>query len=624
MGDVRGGRRWKRSARCRASRTAASRCATRCGSGTTASGGSSRAWLTESPPDPRPSLEEFTTLREPGEEERNGFDRALRLFPLAVAAAAETACSPVDSRHDDLDLKPGQQARIFIELTPLRRGVIRLDDLRVLLPDPFGLFQRCRKVKAPPATLTVLPRRYPLPPIELPGGAAFKISGEANTNSIGNSGEFVGLRDYRPGDPLRQIHWKSWARTGRPIVKELEDTFYPRYGLIVDTLSCDRTDHQFEEAISVAASFAASIDTSESLLDLMFIKNEAHIVTAGRGVERAEKLLEVLAGVIPGADRRIHQALAQLVLRHRDDLTSCLVILNGWDESRAEFLSHPHPQRRALRAHHHRQWPAPPEMLPATGWNPATSPAISYACRPGSTSNPNIHRAINHVHPPPRLLLGASLLFWGVMTGQAVHRPAARAGGGKRATGRSIRWDFDEEACGRAWQFTTIGIALAAVLIFLDETPYIALPNLLTWLPPLLLPMQFIQSYGLRDSLPLSTFSFLAKHRRQRNLRLGLIEQPIHINFGNVYFVTTLISATLGEQPNSWPYSFVFLPGIVVLTGWRLLVRQSQPSAGTCRGADSRRMHFAGRANRSRRDGGLVREPRTQPLSLQSRTRSPP
>jgi uncharacterized protein (DUF58 family) len=171
----------------------------------------------------------------------------------------------------------------------------------------------------------------------MPGGAAFKVSGEANTNTIGTSGEFVGLRDYRPGDPLRQIHWKSWARTGRPIVKELEDTFYPRYGLVVDTLSEDTTDHQFEEVVSVAASFAASIDTSESLLDLMFIKNEAHIVTAGRGLERAEKLLEVLAAVSPERTEN-YTALAQLIIRHRDDLTSCLVIFNGWDDARARFL----------------------------------------------------------------------------------------------------------------------------------------------------------------------------------------------------------------------------------------------------------------------------------------------
>lgn len=297
----------------------------------------SRAWLADTPPDPRPSVADFSTLREPGEEERNGFDRRLAYFRWQWLLLGNRLFTGGFSR-DHLDLKSGQQIRVFIELTPLRRGVIRFNDLRVLLPDPFGLFQRVRKVKAPVATLIVLPRRFPLPPIELPGGAAFKVSGEANTNSIGTSGEFVGLRDYRPGDPLRQIHWKSWARTGRPIVKELEDTFYPRYGLVVDTVSCDRTDHQFEEVVSVAASFAASIDTSESLLDLMFIKNEAHRVTAGRGVERAEKLLEVLAGVQPEREENF-AALARLILRHRDDLTSCLVIFNGWDDARAGFLA---------------------------------------------------------------------------------------------------------------------------------------------------------------------------------------------------------------------------------------------------------------------------------------------
>lgn len=295
-----------------------------------------RAWLSDTAPDPRPNIADFTLLREPGEAERNGFDRRLAYFRWQWLMLGNRLFSGGIS-NDDLDLKHGQQARVTIDITPLRRGVIRLDDLRVLLPDPFGLFQRCRKVRAPTATLTVLPRRFPLPKIELPGGAAFKISGEANTNSIGTSGEFVGLRDYRPGDPLRQIHWKSWARTGRPIVKELEDTFYPRYGLVVDTLSTQGTDHQFEEVVSVAASFAASIDTGESLLDLMFIKSEAHIVTAGRGLERAEKLLEVLAGVSPERVEN-YESLTRLILRHRDDLTSCLVILNGWDETRAEFL----------------------------------------------------------------------------------------------------------------------------------------------------------------------------------------------------------------------------------------------------------------------------------------------
>lgn len=137
-----------------------------------------------------------------------------------------------------------------------------------------------------------------------------------------------------------------------------------------------------------------------------------------------------------------------------------------------------------------------------------------------------------------------------------------------------FRWDFDEEDCGRAWQLTTIALALAALLIYLDTSLVAALPILLTWLPALFLPMQFVQSYGLKDSLPVNTFSFLAKHRRRRNLRLGLSESIIHINFGNIFFVTTLVGSTMGRDANGW----TFLPGIIILTGWMLLsTNRSRP-----------------------------------------------
>src|SRR5690606_25740781 len=134
---------------------------------------------------------------------------------LASRRAFEGGASP-----DVLALEPGETARVSAELTPLKRGVFRLNDLRVLLPDPFGLVQGCRKVASPSATLTVLPKRYALPVIEMPGNSKFQTGDETATNAIGNTGEFVGLRDYRPGDPLRQIHWKSWARVGHPVVKE--------------------------------------------------------------------------------------------------------------------------------------------------------------------------------------------------------------------------------------------------------------------------------------------------------------------------------------------------------------------------------------------------------------------
>lgn len=294
------------------------------------------AHLEQTAPDPRPSLAEFAHTPEPGEEARNFFDRTMIYYRWQWLVARKGGFVSRESR-ESIDLAAGESRRIAMQLTPGRRGVYRMGDVRALLPDPLGFFQKCRRVDATPARLVVLPKRYRLPQVIMPGSAAFRIGGEETSNAIGNAGEFVGLRDYRPGDPLRQIHWKSWAHTGRPMVKELEDNFFPRYALVLDTFPGSPDSSVFEEMVSVAASFIVGLEGSESLLDLMFIAEEAHTVTAGRGMERAEKLLEVLAGVGMEPESRL-DILSRTVIRHREKMTSCMVILNGWDDGRAEFV----------------------------------------------------------------------------------------------------------------------------------------------------------------------------------------------------------------------------------------------------------------------------------------------
>ena len=130
-----------------------------------------------------------------------------------------------------------------------------------------------------------------------------------------------------------------------------------------------------------------------------------------------------------------------------------------------------------------------------------------------------------------------------------------------------VRWDFDDDTCSRVWRFTVLATALAAVSIWMDGKRLTALPTLLSWLPALLLPLQFVQSYGLRESLPLNMFSFLAKQRRLRNERLGLVEETVYFHFGNVMFATAVVGAAVGDRADSW----LFLPGLVVLGGWILL-----------------------------------------------------
>ena len=292
--------------------------------------------LFQSPPDPRPDLREFTSTPEPGENERNLFDRTMAYYRWQWLTNRKRTFE-TNHQSDPFSLKPGETRRIPLTVKPMKRGVVAMENLRALLPDPLGFFQKSRLVTAEPARLIVLPKRYRLPTLRMPGAAHFRIGGEETGNTVGSSGEFVGLRDYRPGDPLRLIHWKSWAHTGRPVVKELEDTYYPRYALVLDTFPGSPDGQVFEEMVSIAASFIVGFDRSEALLDLMFIADKAHTVTAGRGMDRVDKLLEVLAGVRI-EEKTDLETLSLTVVRHRDSVTSCLLILNGWDAARKDFI----------------------------------------------------------------------------------------------------------------------------------------------------------------------------------------------------------------------------------------------------------------------------------------------
>jgi hypothetical protein len=186
-------------------------------------------------------------------------------------------------------------------------------------------------------TVLILPKRYPLPAIALPGTAKYQEGGVALAASVGQSDEYVALRDYRPGDPLRHIHWRSWARVGRPVVKEFEDEFFVRHALVLDTFTDRQHSEVFEEAVSVAASFACTLPTQESLLDLLFVGPQSYCFTAGRGVAHVDQMLEILASVRACHDRPF-RALEHLVLSHVKVVSGCLCVLLAWDEERRGFI----------------------------------------------------------------------------------------------------------------------------------------------------------------------------------------------------------------------------------------------------------------------------------------------
>lgn len=173
---------------------------------------------------------------------------------------------------------------------------------------------------------------------------------------------------------------------------------------------------------------------------------------------------------------------------------------------------------------------------------------------------------MNKVHPPPQYLLGSSLIFWGVMSG----RPLVGFLAALIVEGRywvRLRWDFDDNGYARAWQLTTLVTAATAVLLVIEGSRYTALPDILSWVPVLIIPVQFVQSYGLRDSIPLSTISYFARRNRLRAERLGLPMETRSFHFGNVMFFLCLLSASVELNVDVR----FFLPGLLVLCAWRII-----------------------------------------------------
>jgi uncharacterized protein (DUF58 family) len=142
-----------------------------------------------------------------------------RKNPFRLATLKETEVPP---------LPPSGAGEARVEVLPLRRGILRFTGMTLARPDPLGIFRSFSKISAP-QTVLILPRRYSIPPIALPGALRYQEGGVALAANVGRSEEFVALREYRHGDPLRHIHWRSWAKVGKPIVKEFEDEFFVRW-----------------------------------------------------------------------------------------------------------------------------------------------------------------------------------------------------------------------------------------------------------------------------------------------------------------------------------------------------------------------------------------------------------
>jgi uncharacterized protein (DUF58 family) len=134
------------------------------------------------------------------------------------------------------------------------RGFHRLKGVHVSTPFPFGLFHKSAYYPAE-TTILVCPELIPLPASILD-----QLTAVDQTRSLMRRGPgmaLYNLREYRPGDDSRAIHWMTTARTSKLMLKETEAEDQRAVTLVLPLTAPATDTAAFERAVSVTASLAA-------------------------------------------------------------------------------------------------------------------------------------------------------------------------------------------------------------------------------------------------------------------------------------------------------------------------------------------------------------------------------
>ena len=165
---------------------------------------------------------------------------------------------------------------------------------------------------------------------------------------------------------------------------------------------------------------------------------------------------------------------------------------------------------------------------------------------------------------PPRLLLGVALLFWGGVTGHpGVGLLCAFAVEARWWI--DLRWKSSEQGFVRAWHLSLVLLLLASAWLWLAGENALRLFDLLMWMPVLFLPVILTQQYAGTDTMPLNTFSFVARHKMLSDRAAGRPVNPIQVHVGYTYFCLVLLAAALGEPGDLVSFAGLAVLGVVAL-----------------------------------------------------------
>ena len=157
-----------------------------------------------------------------------------------------------------LNLGPGQSTKIEYKLRCPLRGHYSLGPISVRYRDAFDLFVTESKIENI-YDITVFPQVREIEDAMLKSDVPKMYTGATTLRTPGPGMEFYSLREYLPGDPLRSINWKAFARTGDMMVNQKTRDAVTDVFIILDTRDVTRIGTVLKNPLEMGTIAAASI-----------------------------------------------------------------------------------------------------------------------------------------------------------------------------------------------------------------------------------------------------------------------------------------------------------------------------------------------------------------------------
>jgi len=204
-------------------------------------------------------------------------------------------------------------ARPRFSFSQVEGGGRRAAAYSVRVGDPFGLVEVRRSATAVDSVV-VVPVVEPLPRFSL--GSAWSGSGEASGRSLASTGDDdSAVREYRRGDDLRRVHWRTTARTGEMMVRREEQPWQSRAALLLDSRSAAHRGagptSSWERAVGLAASVGTHL--AGDGYALRAVTDDGSDLAAAEAELAAPQLLDALSAISAGGGSALTPGLRRLV-----------------------------------------------------------------------------------------------------------------------------------------------------------------------------------------------------------------------------------------------------------------------------------------------------------------------